>query len=163
MHVSVRQSSSSRATPQLHHSYVIDQPAQQAYEICRGNFSWHSAPSLELQQISLRCRCESLSGLNMGRKQTYATKAQLETLVLRMHRTGILYSEALGEFKKQFILVVLRDVNWNKSKAARALRMHRSTLVRTLRELKIDIRALRNAERRPPRGTGMQQHKKIAG
>src|SRR5439155_11366887 len=33
--------------------------------------------------------------------------------------TGILYYEALEEFKKQFILVVLRDVNWNKSKAAR--------------------------------------------
>jgi len=99
----------------------------------------------------------------MGRKQTYATKAQLETLVRRMRRTGILYSEALGEFKKQFILVVLRDVNWNKSKAARALGMHRSTLVRALRELKIDIRALQNAERRPPRGTGVQQQKKIAG
>jgi len=41
--------------------------------------------------------------------------------------------------------------------------MHRSTLVRTLRELKIDIRALHNAERRPPHGTGVQQQKKIAG
>src|SRR5712692_2165191 len=81
----------------------------------------------------------------MGRKQTYATKAQLETLVLRMHRTGILYSEALGEFKKKFILVVLREVDWNKSKAARALGMHRSTLVRTLRDLNIDM-ASKNVE-----------------
>jgi len=61
-------------------------------------------------------------------------------MVRRMHRTGILYYEALEEFKKQFILVVLRDVNWNKSKAARALEMHRSTLVRILRELNIDVR-----------------------
>ncbi len=99
----------------------------------------------------------------MGRKHTYATKAQLETLVLRMHRTGILYSEALEEFKKQFILVVLREVDWNKSKAARALGMHRSTLVRTLRQLNIDIHALRNAERRPPHGIGMQRKNKIAG
>jgi Fis family transcriptional regulator, factor for inversion stimulation protein len=99
----------------------------------------------------------------MGRKQAYATKAQLETLVLRMHRTGILYFEALKEFRKQFILVVLREVNWNKSKAARALGMHRSTLVRTLRELNIDIGALRNAERRPPHGIGTQQKKKSAG
>src|SRR5437899_1501649 len=99
----------------------------------------------------------------MGRKQTYATKAQLETLVRRMHRTGILYSEALGEFKKQFILVVLRDVNWNKSKAARALGMHRSTLVRALRELKIDIRALRDTERRPPHGTRTQQQNRDVG
>ena len=99
----------------------------------------------------------------MGRKHTYATKSQLETLVHRMHRTGILYFEALEEFRKQFILVVLREVNWNKSKAARVLGMHRSTLVRTLRELNIDIRALRNAERRPPHGTSMQQKKEIAG
>ncbi len=68
----------------------------------------------------------------MGRKQTYATKSQLETLVRRMHKTGILYYEALEEFRKQFILVVLREVNWNKSKAARLLGMHRSTLVRKL-------------------------------
>jgi Fis family transcriptional regulator, factor for inversion stimulation protein len=99
----------------------------------------------------------------MGRKHTYATKAQLETLVLRMHRTGILYSEALEEFKKQFILVVLRALSWNQSQAARVLGMHRRTLVRTLRKLNIDIRALRNVERRPPRGIGMQRHKKIAG
>ena len=99
----------------------------------------------------------------MGRKHTYATKAQLETLVLRMHRTGILYSEALEEFRKQFILVVLREVDWNKSKAGRALGMHRSTLVRTLRQLNIDIRALHNAERRPPQGIGMQRKNKIAG
>jgi Fis family transcriptional regulator, factor for inversion stimulation protein len=99
----------------------------------------------------------------MGRKHAYATKAQLETLVLRMHRTGILYFEALKEFRKQFILVVLREVDWNKSKAARALGMHRSTLVRTLRELNIDIRALRNAERRPPLGIGRLHTKKSAG
>jgi Fis family transcriptional regulator, factor for inversion stimulation protein len=106
---------------------------------------------------------KNLSGLNMGRKHTFATKTQLETLVRRMHRTGILYHEALEEFKKQFILVVLRDFNWNRSKAARVLGMHRSTLVRTLRELNIDIRGLRNAERRSPHGIGMQQQKKIAG
>ena len=99
----------------------------------------------------------------MGRKQTYATKSQLETLVRRMHKTGILYYEALEEFRKQFILVVLREVNWNKSRAARLLGMHRSTLVRKLRELHIDIRALRNAERRPPHGIGLQQKKKSAG
>jgi len=98
----------------------------------------------------------------MGGRHTYATKAQLETLVLRMYRTGILYSEALGEFRKQFILVVLREVDWNKSKAARALGMHRTTLVRTLRELNIDIRTPRNAERRRPHGLGMQK-KKLAG
>ena len=95
----------------------------------------------------------------MTRKHTYATKAQLETLVLRMHRTGILYFEAIKEFRKQFILAVLRDVDWNKSKTARVLGMHRNTLVRTLRELNIDLHALRNAERRPPLGIRLQQKK----
>jgi len=80
-----------------------------------------------------------------------------------MHRTGILYFEALEEFKKQFILVVLRDVNWNKSKAARILEMHRSTLVRALRELHIDIRALSSAGRRPPRGVRTQQQNRNVG
>ena len=106
---------------------------------------------------------QELSGLNMGRKHTYATKSQLETLVRRMHKTGILYYEALEEFKKQFILVVLREVNWNKSKTARILEMHRSTLVRALRELHIDIRTLRNAERRPPHGTRTPQQNRDVG
>src|SRR5207253_10688836 len=97
----------------------------------------------------------------MGRKHTYATKAQLETLARRMHRMGILYYEALGEFRRQFILVVLRDVNWNQSKAARVLGMHRSTVVRPLRELNIDIRALRNAERRLPLGTGLHHQYEV--
>ncbi len=99
----------------------------------------------------------------MGRKHTFATKEQLETLVLRMQRTGILYSEALKEFRKQFILAVLRASHWNKSKAARELGMHRSTLVRALRELNIDFRALRNAERRPPHGVGTLHEKKSTG
>jgi len=77
----------------------------------------------------------------MGRKHTYATKSQLETLVRRMHTTGILYYEALEEFKKQFILVVLRS----------------------LRELHIDNRALRNAERRPPHGTRTPQQNRDVG
>jgi len=97
----------------------------------------------------------------MGRKHTYATKGQLETLVRRMHRTGILYFEGLAEFRKQFILAVLRDVKWNKSKAARVLGMHRSTLVRALRQLNVDIRAFRDSERRPPRGIRPQQNRKV--
>ncbi len=73
------------------------------------------------------------------------------------------YSEALKEFRKQFILAVLRASHWNKSKAARELGMHRSTLVRALRELNIDFRALRNAERRPPHGVGTLHEKKSTG
>jgi DNA-binding NtrC family response regulator len=99
----------------------------------------------------------------MGRKQAYATKADLEKLVLRMYKTGILCSEAITEFKKQFILVALRAAHWNQSRAAQALGMHRNTLVRNLRALDIDIRALRNAERRPPQSAVVSERKKIAG
>ena len=95
----------------------------------------------------------------MGKKHAYATKAQLERLVLRMHRTGNLYSEALEEFKKHFILAVLREVDWNQSRAAQILGMHRNTLVRTLRELHIDISALRKSERCPPRGVRLNREK----
>jgi Fis family transcriptional regulator, factor for inversion stimulation protein len=71
-------------------------------------------------------------------------KEQLEKLVLQMYRSGILYSEALREFQKTFIM------NWNQVKAARKLGMHRNTLRRTLDQLDVDIKALRVLRRRPP-------------
>ena len=78
-------------------------------------------------------------------------KDQLEALVLAMYKGGILYSEAVREFKKRFIMSVLLENNGNQCRAARELGMHRNTLSRTIDELKIDVRALRNDARRPPR------------
>jgi Fis family transcriptional regulator len=78
-------------------------------------------------------------------------KDQLEALIDQMHQSGILYSEAVREFKKRFILTVLQENQGNQCKAARALGMHRNTLSRTISELKVDIRAVRNGARRPPR------------
>lgn len=78
-------------------------------------------------------------------------KDQLEALVLQMYKGGILYSEAVREFKKRFIISVLQENHGNQCKAARELGMHRNTLSRTLDELKVDIRALRDGARRPPR------------
>ena len=78
-------------------------------------------------------------------------KDQLEALVAQMHETGILYSEAVREFKKRFILHVLQKNNGNQCKAARELAMHRNTLSRTIAELKLDVRSLREGRRRPPR------------
>jgi len=95
-------------------------------------------------------------------KDPYPTSAQLDALVLRMYRAGISYSEALREFKKQFVLTVLRDLNWNETKAARALRMHRNTLARALRELDLDIRALRKTARRPVRGEDRPEQKRLS-
>jgi DNA-binding NtrC family response regulator len=80
-------------------------------------------------------------------------KDQLEALVAQMYRSGILYSEAVREFKKRFIMTALQDHHGNQCKAARALKMHRNTLSRTIEELQIDVEALRGAARRPPRST----------
>lgn len=78
-------------------------------------------------------------------------KDQLETLVHQMYNSGILYSEAVREFKKRFLLTVLQENQGNQCRAARQLGMHRNTLSRTISELKLDIRAVRNGARRPPR------------
>ncbi len=78
-------------------------------------------------------------------------KDQLETLVHQMYNSGILYSEAVREFKKRFLLTVLQENQGNQCRAARQLGMHRNTLSGTISELKLVIRAVRNGARRPPR------------
>ena len=77
-------------------------------------------------------------------------KDQLEALVMQMYKSGIFYNEAVREFKKRFIVTVLEQNNGNQCKAARQLGMHRNTLSRTIAELEVDVRALRNGSRRPP-------------
>jgi Fis family transcriptional regulator len=78
-------------------------------------------------------------------------KDQLESLVAQMYDSGILYSEAVREFKKRFILTVLQRNRGNQCKAARELGMHRNTLSRTIAELELDLRSVRAGARRPPR------------
>ena len=78
-------------------------------------------------------------------------KDQLEALITQMYRSGILYSEAVREFKKHFIITVLEESHGNQCKAARELGMHRNTLSRTIEELRIDVRLVRDGARRPPR------------
>jgi DNA-binding NtrC family response regulator len=65
-------------------------------------------------------------------------KDQLEALILQM-------------YKKRFIITVLEENRGNQCKAARELCMHRNTLGRTMQELKIDVRQLRDGAKRPPR------------
>lgn len=77
-------------------------------------------------------------------------KSQLEALVAQMHDSGILYSEAVREFKKCYIMNVLERNGGNQCKAARELGMHRNTLSRTIAELELDVTQVR-AMRRPPR------------
>ena len=78
-------------------------------------------------------------------------KDQLEALIFQMYRSNILYSEAVREFKKRFIVTVLEENKGNQCKAARELGMHRNTLSRTMQELRIDVRPLREGAKRPPR------------
>ena len=78
-------------------------------------------------------------------------KRELDSLVSQMHAGGITYDEAIREFKKRFILEVLAAHRGNQCKAAKELGMHRNTLSRTITELKIDVRQLRDGVRRPPR------------
>jgi Fis family transcriptional regulator len=88
---------------------------------------------------------------------------QLEALVLQMYKSNILYSEAVREFKKRFILTVLEENKGNQCRAARQLGMHRNTLSRTIAELKIDMRQLKDGSKRPPRSARpMPYEKKVA-
>jgi Fis family transcriptional regulator, factor for inversion stimulation protein len=85
------------------------------------------------------------------RESEGSVKDQLEALVAQMYSSGILYSEAVREFKKRFIMNVLQQNRGNQCKAARELGMHRNTLSRTIAELKLDVRQLRDGGRRPVR------------
>jgi len=85
------------------------------------------------------------------RKERPNVKDQLEALILQMYKSNILYSEGVREFKKRFILTVLQENKGNQCRAARELGMHRNTLSRTIDELKIDVRQLRDGAKRPPR------------
>jgi Fis family transcriptional regulator len=111
-------------------------------------------PAQPMQQGSIKVFTRLLQVKNIltnRENERLPVKDQLEALVLQMHKSGILYSEAVREFKKRFILTVLEQHNANQCKAARVLGMHRNTLSRTITELKLDLRSLRNVARRPPR------------
>jgi len=89
-------------------------------------------------------------------------KDQLEALIMQMYKSNILYSEALREFKKRFILTVLQENQGNQCKAARQLGMHRNTLSRTMSELKIDVRQMRDGKRPPRSARAFVYEKKAA-
>jgi len=100
--------------------------------------------------------------LSKRKKEGCHVRDQLEALILQMYKSNILYSEAVREFKKRFILTVLQENNGNQCRAARQLGMHRNTLSRTISELKIDIRQLRAGVKRPPRSARPAAYEKKA-
>ncbi len=70
-------------------------------------------------------------------------KDQLESLVSQMVERGIHYSDAISEFEKRFIDAMLEKNKGNRSKAAKALGIHRNTLSRKMDELELDHRPRR--------------------
>ncbi len=76
---------------------------------------------------------------------------RLELLVAQIHSGGILYREALREFRKAFVAAALRENKGNVSKTAPALGLHRNTLMRICRELDLNVRDFRPRSRRPPK------------
>ena len=72
-------------------------------------------------------------------------KSELESLVVQMQDGGILYAEAVAEFKKAFIIAMLDRHNGNQCRAARALDVHRNTLSRAIAELRIQPRPPKRA------------------
>jgi DNA-binding protein Fis len=115
----------------------------------RSNTSKLAAAAYETE--SGKQRKAQLAQKQLFKRKRDAVRDQLEALILQMYKTNILYSEAVREFKKRFILTVLQENNGNQCRAARQLGMHRNTLSRTISELKIDIRQLRAGVKRPPR------------
>ena len=89
-------------------------------------------------------------------------KDQLEALIMQMYKSNILYSEAVREFKKRFILTVLQENKGNQCKTATQLGMHRNTLSRTIAELKLDVRSVRPGARRPPKSARPSSYDKRA-
>jgi len=64
----------------------------------------------------------------------------LEQLVAQMVEKGIQYEDALREFDRRFIVAVVDKSDGNLSKAADTLGVHRNTLSRKIKDLKIKTR-----------------------
>ena len=78
-------------------------------------------------------------------------KRELDNLVTQMHSTGIRYEDAVRQFKRQYLLEVLRAHRGNQCKAAEELGMHRNTLSRTMAELELEVAEVRAGLKRPVR------------
>jgi DNA-binding NtrC family response regulator len=64
----------------------------------------------------------------------------LDTLISEMIARGVHYEDARREFDKRFLASVIDKCEGNLCKAADSLGMHRNTLARKVKELKIKAR-----------------------
>lgn len=75
-------------------------------------------------------------------------KEQLNSLVRQMVEKNILFEDAVREFEKHFIRMVLEKNKGNLSRAAKDLQIHRNTLSRKIATLELDHRPKRRRRRR---------------
>lgn len=61
----------------------------------------------------------------------------LDQLVTEMVAKGVHYEDACKEFEKRFIATVMAGSSGNLSRAAETLGVHRNTLTRKIKDLKI--------------------------
>ncbi|MDP2055765.1 MAG: helix-turn-helix domain-containing protein [Acidobacteriota bacterium] len=66
----------------------------------------------------------------------------LDQLVAEMVTRGVHYADAQREFEKRFIGCVIDTHDGNLCKAADTLGVHRNTLTRKVKDLKIRVRSL---------------------
>ena len=66
-------------------------------------------------------------------------RERLQQLVEEMIDKGIRYEDARREFDKQFIARVISASDGNLGQAAKTLGVHRNTLTRKLRDLKLRV------------------------
>ena len=84
-------------------------------------------------------------------------KRELDNLVTQMHSTGVRYDDAVRQFKRQYLLEVLKAHRGNQCKAAEELGMHRNTLSRTMAELELELTEVRAGLKRPVRSERLVQ------
>ena len=63
-----------------------------------------------------------------GHKEAPRLKERMEAFCLELIDKGILYSEAVGQFERCFIIEIVRRNDGNLMRAARELGIHRNTL-----------------------------------
>jgi len=66
----------------------------------------------------------------------------LDQLVAEMVTRGVHYADAQREFDKRFLSCVIEKHDGNLCKAAEVLGVHRNTLTRKTKQLKIRVRSL---------------------
>ena len=66
---------------------------------------------------------------------------KLQRLIEEMVDKGVRFDDAVREFEKRFIALVLGNCDGSVTKAADTLGMHRNTLARKLREYKMRRKA----------------------